>query len=794
MFLLNPMWLNNEKKSTQTLVGFLLTLLLPIMVGVYIAYLIILNNNKSDIQLDTFKWLDYDTYIKYYPKWNSDIVDITNSNSITIIDTMTMQNAKVTPCVSLFPSLFTSTFLPVCPLGRDKDSVSNGIGFGVRIKPNILNVGFNDATGVGANGVINDMLVYNNDIVVVVGEFAFAGNKKADSIAMYNHKQPEWKALTSVNVFRLGSPTFIANIGNKLYVAGNTLRMYYNQPVINGIVVGTFTNNDLTTVAWSGAPQHPDPRGCSSVSCFTYFTAGHLYNNALYLAFKYNPTPTTVLSDIFIYDGASNYIAIQSSLNISITKMHVFKNNLYVAGHNIAVVQVLKCTLTSPYACSTIWSQTQPNTVTSLNNALKILAMASGPTYLYFAGNVPNTNTVDLGPYKSNYIASYDGNALCTSLTCITLTLDNNAAFTQITTMSYFNRANDPSTSAKLYIGGSFDGIDGDDTLHFAYYDSDANSNRWRFTGDYGVKNDKSSTPAVLCMAAHSQTLYFGGLFKRTAKSVLLNNIGTFDGFNFIVPVGTSTGYLNYAIQDTRYIESELVRLYVNSPENSGEFISIKLKDVLPQYAAAYGASFITLFTQNTFAHGINSYKYSQIYGNVYAGDVERKKLYSIGAGGSNGYFTTCSSTFMGIRTYDTANGIQYECCFDPNANVIDNTRQYPSSYEMCRNSLPAGIPFITGQRAPVWMTRGAQQQYIQIAPSTSEFIMFQVNIESLYTFTTVKSGKDSSLSILGQAAGLLSTIYVIFKAFKEFVYYRSNKNTNRNTHPSNVAMSAPTV
>jgi len=750
----NPKWLEKEKKTTKTYFGVLLTILVPVLLGLYVAYLIYSNNAKPDIKDNAFYWLDYQENVKYTPVWNPDVVDTTVTPQI--IQVNSIGNANI--CQKTMPTLSGLGYLPMCPYDNDNSNVPNGIGFGVKLKSNVLNVGYNEASGVGVQGVVETVIATETDLYII-GSFGMAGNRPTTNVASYNINTGKFGILAAQppqNAGPPGSPTAGLIYNGYLYVAGNGLNVIDTVTGLNGIA-----RMNLQTLVWEkiGAGI-PTPYG---------FTKFIIYQSKLYIACTTSAQPGTT-TFFTLVPGQTTFTQVSINgfnQNTIVTAMQTFQTELYIA--SVAQNGAYLYKMTSQNQATQVYTFPQQN-VQSLDAAKRINAMAvvTTPTSstLFFGGNIPG-----ITGSPTNFIAGWTGTAMCSDMSiCPALNLDLEAVTDpSINAIAYFTRID--INNPVLYAAGKFSAINGQSAYSIAQYDT--NTKRWIKLKDGGVKQDTVIPATVKSIAYNSKMMYFGGSFKRTATSHandLLNSIGAYDGFNYIQQVGTSTSNFVSTINAPFNADTELVKFYLFQA-NVGTPFSIKLSEVLmnPTTSASAGANYISVKAFNTFAIGENSYKYKDDYGTIRKGNDNSKLLYAVGVGGTSGIISDCADSQYGFVGYDNT-GLSFTCCYDPATNTASQPNGVPSSFSACTSSaIPDNIPIVTSINAPVWMKKN--KQYSKIADRPSEFAMFLIKTESFYSYTTISSGKDSGLTIVGAVAGVLSSLVVLFQFFKRQAY-----------------------
>ena len=130
LFQVDSIDIQRQRRKTKTILGGILTLLVPIFCIITFSLLMVNNNNKSDIITNDLINTDlFTTSIQANIEWNTDFVNINTLQTFELVTTAEKNNL----CYKNKKN-HTSTEIPLCNYGSDLLGEPNGLGYVFKLK------------------------------------------------------------------------------------------------------------------------------------------------------------------------------------------------------------------------------------------------------------------------------------------------------------------------------------------------------------------------------------------------------------------------------------------------------------------------------------------------------------------------------------------------------------------------------------------------------------------------------------------------------------------------------------
>lgn len=775
----NPPPLADAIAKTRTTLGGALTFTIPLIVAAYAAYLLIENSNAPDVVTSTLRVLDGDSPISVRIVWNPEVVNVSAARSLYTSSRLLWQDGAFaldsvqtsalptgtlpSPCLETAARASVAMSgmeengamtLPLCPSiigngayegGEEQDVFAFGAAVpllhgAVNVTPqragvtgSFTNVAceFNGAFYIGSNMPLLDASPGISRFVL-----------QADGIG-------QWEAVGG-GLLCLGSPWLtevwgLTVINNELHVCGSFTQAFQ----ANGSVIDA--NNHAI---WTGDTWRTLGGGIPNLGML--LTSAAELNGTLYVG-GYTSQTGTNAPILQAWDGTAWYDPtggnFWSSYDYAINSLAVWSGLLIIAGNLPDDGNALQFDGTS---FTTLAGGVLPQGPLARVSAL----LVSDDGVLYMTGeDNGGVFTWDADNGWSIAAAGIDGVGASLGMyngrVCVggsfDYTFDRNAPVGELRSIACL----DPATQQWAPLG---QGLPDYSLLAAAYVNSIVQLGPWLVASGAFAGQSTPTSSAVNGIAA-----WDGSDWTPLGAA--------YDSFSFASPSASADGLSSERTFTTSVLNTWAAKVYALR-EDAGEPalpLVLNVSDILALPGPGLSVPIITTTVSLESRWDVQGGE----FGRLALASRARLSLHAVGSGQMAGVFRGCTSSQRGFMGY--AQG----CCWeDPlaarrgssrNGTSWSGTLPLPADMARCVGSLPPSSLFLPEPSGPLFLTSANGTAPWQLAPSVAGAGMFFLSSQSLYTRAVITSTRQSTLSLVGTAAGIISLVVSVMSLIKKY-------------------------
>lgn len=712
-FLVDPVYLQREKRNTKTSIGGVFTILLAISCILSFILLFLYNENKKDIQ--TVELLSSKNTITsgltFQIQWEPEVIDV---DSIEIVT----QSGKNTDCYRSRTPMKSNSSVDLCPFGTDLYSEQNGVGFVFT-----YNKTFPQKAILPIEPM--DMLLYT-----IENEYAYVVHPLRNEFCVYTLQEFTHNCVPFKYKSFYNKDAYYFNFKVNYFVVNDTtyFSIYDNINTIYLFKYNTIVNTYTYSPFFSG-----------KVFFITHTSTLSLLNDTIYNITDIN-TGNTLLS----YQAPFGYM-------LAITTDYIIYNDVITTFCN----KTIKLGNIHTYTYSIGYSEINIDYTTGnvfLNNS----------KFLFHYSNVNNTDIIT--KMQGVYMFIFFENIGDSNITIPYIIIHMGTFEVKLNKLDIIKPAKNIRTGFKRWFEYASNTIgyiivDKDtphvyDTYLLSVDNTIVHIHRFNF-----VKSVEDIGQTIININKVSNDTYMLYVMKPFALNE--NNIA----FN-------TGGFLKCKLEDCRPVYTTLSNLYTNDGEFNPKIATVYYDNFKhPIYL-----NDVTLPVSLKSEIMINTFIYSKSVNNIYGDSIsvksqELKRLYTV----KTTSVTTLNFTENPNTNYyifdntNTGHDNKFICYHSDNDIVYEheilfNSLTFLENRKNCVITSYDNIPFLFQN---VYGIRYIDNRVSFKQKNNNTIGMFLLNIDDTIRKTTITPTKSSPFSVLGSIGGLFSTLITLFAFLK---------------------------